>query len=81
MKPLPDKQTRTMTNFTRAIIVLLIGSATWVFLMGVGAKWIDEHPSPPGQRFQVVDTYKGCSVVRYTPEGSARYAYFLHCGR
>lgn len=30
-------------------------------------------------RFGVVDKYKGCDVVRYTPDNSARYAYFLDC--
>jgi hypothetical protein len=29
--------------------------------------------------FEVVDTYRGCSVVRYTPDHSARYTYFLDC--
>ncbi len=29
--------------------------------------------------FEVVDTYNGCDVVRYTPDNSARYSYFLDC--
>jgi len=29
--------------------------------------------------FEVVDTYKGCDVVRYTPHQEATYKYFLHC--
>ena len=70
-----------MSNFTRGFIVLLIGSATWAFLMYFGTKWIETHPSSPEQKFEVVDFYEGCSVVRYTPEGNARYAYFLHCVR
>jgi hypothetical protein len=70
-----------MTNFTRAIIVLLIGSVTWASLMYIGAKWIETNPSLPEQKFQVLDTYQGCSVVRYTPDSNARYAYFLDCRR
>ena len=70
-----------MSNFTRGLIVLLIGSATWAILMYFGTKWIETHPSPPDQKFKVVDTYQGCDVVRYTPDKSAKYAYFLDCGR
>jgi len=29
--------------------------------------------------FEVVDTYKGCDVVRYAPHQAATYKYFLHC--
>jgi hypothetical protein len=70
-----------MSNFTRGIIVLLIGTVTWFFLMHAGTKWIETHPSPPDQKFKVVDSWQGCDVVRYTPDQSAKYAYFLHCVR
>ncbi len=33
------------------------------------------------ERFKVIDQYNSCNVVRYTPDGSARYAYFLDCGQ
>jgi hypothetical protein len=68
-----------MSNFTRGLIILLIGSATWAILMYFGTKWIEEHPSPPEQKFEVVDTYKGCDVVRWHGPGLAEYKYFLHC--
>jgi hypothetical protein len=29
--------------------------------------------------FEVVDTYKGCDVVRYTVPIEAKYHYFLNC--
>ena len=29
--------------------------------------------------FEVVDTYKGCDVVRYAPNQAAEYKYFLDC--
>jgi hypothetical protein len=70
-----------MSNFIKGFIVLLIGSATWAFLIYFGTKWIEEHPSLPEQKFEIVDTYKGCDVVRYTSDQSAKYAYFLHCVR
>ena len=47
--------------------------------MNAAANWVESKPAPPEQKFEVVDTYKGCDVVRYTPDYSAKYAYFLHC--
>ena len=29
--------------------------------------------------FEVVDRYKGCDVVRYAPQQTATYKYFLYC--
>jgi len=29
--------------------------------------------------FEVVDTYKGCDIIRYAPNQAATYKYFLHC--
>ena len=37
----------------------------------------DTKPS----QFQVVDTYEGCDVVRWTQNNLADYKYFLHCDR
>ena len=37
-----------------------------------------EAPEPKGN-FGVVDTYKGCDVVRYTDGSMATYKYFLDC--
>ena len=63
----------------KSIFVSLIGiSAIALAIHGV-ANWLDMQPSPPDQKFAVVDTYKGCEVVRYTPDNSARYTYFLDC--
>ena len=28
---------------------------------------------------KVVDTYKGCDIVRWNAHGLAEYKYFLHC--
>ena len=33
----------------------------------------------PKTNFEVVDTYKGCDVVRYSPPNGANYHYFLDC--
>ena len=47
--------------------------------MNGAANWVESKPSPPERKFEVVDTYNGCNVVRYTPDYSAKYAYFLDC--
>jgi hypothetical protein len=45
-----------------------------------------QNPKPSPQkgdpsRFQIVDKYKGCDVVRWEQKGLAEYKYFLDCGR
>ena len=37
------------------------------------------HPKPEPTRFEVVDTYKDCDVVRWSSHMMAEYKYFLHC--
>jgi uncharacterized membrane protein len=63
----------------RAFIIfggVLIFLAT---IMNAAANWLEMQPSAPDQKFAVVDTYRGCSVVQYTPTNAARYTYFLDC--
>lgn len=81
-----------MTNNYKEALLDFISSPKFVFgfvvfvslgglvLNGV-ANWLEAQPTPKEQRFEVVDEYKKCDVVRYTPDGSARYAYFLDCGK
>jgi hypothetical protein len=38
----------------------------------------DPKPATPQSNFEVIDTYKGCDVVRWG-NGFADYKYFLHC--
>ena len=56
-----------------SLIGTLIGVSitTWAFSTA--------NPKEPPQKFEVVDTYNNCEVVRYTPVNSARYHYFLDC--
>jgi hypothetical protein len=48
-------------------------------ILNGAANWLDAQPTLSNQRFEVVDEYKGCDVVQYNPDGSARYSYFLDC--
>ena len=61
---------------------LIIFGGVLIFLatvMNGAANWLEMQPTPQNQKFAVVDTYKGCDVVQYTPDHSARYYYFLDC--
>ena len=64
-------------------VMLGVGTLGVVGLLAIilngAANWLDAQPSPPDQKFEVVDTYKGCDVVRYTDSSMATYKYFLDC--
>ena len=59
-------------------VMLGVGTLGVVTLLAItlngAANWLDAQPTPSNQRFEVVDEYKGCDVVRYNPDGSARYS-------
>jgi hypothetical protein len=53
-----------------------------VFITGFYVFTTEDKPAeaaPPQSNFTVVEQYKGCDVVQYTPDHSARYTYFLDC--
>ncbi len=63
----------------KGFIIFFIGLGILAFLINGAANWLESQPTQPDQKFVVVDTYKGCDVVQYTPDHSARYTYFLDC--
>ena len=66
-------------EFSRGFAVGLgIVAVFMLFIAIVGGPPQKEVESP---QFKVVDKYKDCDVVRYTPDKSAKYEYFLDCGR
>lgn len=64
---------------TKSIIIFFVGLSILALIMSGAANWLDSRPSPPERKFGVVDTYRGCDVVQYSPDYSARYHYFLDC--
>ena len=60
-------------------IIIVTGIVLLSFVMNGAANWLEAQPSAPDQKFEVVDTYQGCDVIRYTPTNAARYTYFLDC--
>jgi len=63
------------------VFTLVVSILMFVFLMNGAANWLESQPPAPDQKFSVVDTYKGCDVVQYTPTNAARYTYFLECSK
>jgi len=63
----------------RGFVIFFVGLGILALLMNVAANWLEAQPTPVDQKFAVVDTYKGCEVVQYSPTNAARYYYFLHC--
>ena len=63
----------------RGSIIFAVGLILLAVGMNVAANYIESTPSPADEKFMVVDRYNGCSVVRYNPDHSARYFYFLDC--
>jgi hypothetical protein len=61
------------------IFTVIVSIFLLAFLMNGFANLSESQPSAPDQKFSVVDTYRGCSVVQYTPTNAARYTYFLDC--
>jgi len=58
------------------------GATFIIVVMGVFVLFIATIGTPgsePGEKFKVVDNYRGCDVVRFSPPDEARYTYFLDC--
>jgi hypothetical protein len=70
------------TDYYRVVLLgIVIGMA---FITGFYTFTTDNEPKAqpvtPKSNFEVVDTYKGCDVVRWTgTHNLATYKYFLHC--
>jgi|GEM_PF-2537310 hypothetical protein len=66
-------------DYYRAVLLGVIVGMGLLSLLMVINPGEDVKPSPPDQKFEVVDTYKGCEVVKYTDSSMATYKYFLDC--
>ena len=55
----------------------VLGAFTFILLLYM-TKPEPQQPDAPKSNFEVVDTYKGCDVVRWG-NGFADYKYFLYC--
>ena len=66
-------------EFLRGFGVFASASAVFIVIMLVLAHFASGGKQISEPSFEVVDTYKGCDIVRYAPHQVAEYKYFLHC--
>ena len=57
-----------------AVTLGIVGIAMLI----IGALSMNDTPIDESS-FEVVDKYKECDVVRYAPQQTATYKYFLYC--
>ena len=57
----------------------VLGAFVFILLLYM-TKPEPQQPDAPKSNFEVVDTYKGCDVVRWG-NGFADYKYFLYCSK
>ena len=62
----------------RGFGVFLGASTVFIFILLV-LSYFASSGKPLKPSFEVVDTYKGCDIVRYAPHQAAEYKYFLYC--
>ncbi len=67
-----------LKELLRGVGVFAGASVVFIIIMIVLAHFASGG-KPLESSFEVVDTYKGCDVVRYAPHQVAEYKYFLHC--
>jgi len=64
-------------NFALLIqIVVLCIILFYIISMILNSKDLQTKPS---SNFEVVDTYKGCDLIRWNNHQLAEYKYFLYC--
>jgi hypothetical protein len=66
-------------DYYRAVLLGVIVGMGFLSLLVVINPGEDVKPVEPDQKFEVVDTYKGCDVVQWHYSMLAEYKYFLIC--
>ena len=65
-----------LKEFMRGVVVTI--GLTGIIILGI-AILSNNDVSELKPTAEVVDTYKGCDIVRWNAHGLAEYKYFLHC--
>jgi hypothetical protein len=68
-----------LKEFMRGVGVFAATSFVFIVILLVLAKVASADKPITSASFEVVDKYKECDVVRYTPHQVAEYKYFLYC--
>ena len=68
-------------DYYRAVLLgVIVGMGFLSLFMVINPGEDVKEPVSSKSNFEVVDRYQDrCDVVRYTPDNSARYTYFLDC--
>lgn len=70
------------TDYYRAILlgaVLGMSSLTLFYMVSVALDVKETQPETPKSKFEVVDKYKNCDLLRWTDHQLADYKYILYC--
>ena len=67
-----------LRELLRGFSVFLGASGVFIIILIVLAH-LTTGGKPLSSSFEVVDQYKECDVVRYSPHQAAEYKYFLYC--
>ena len=67
------------TDYYRAVLLGVIVGMVFLSLIVMISTRENAEALQPKSNFEVVDTYKGCDVLRYTDSSMATYKYFLDC--
>ena len=69
------------TDYYRAVLlgaVLGMSSLTLFYMVSVALD-VKPQPETPKSKFEVVDKYKNCDLLRWTDHQLADYKYILYC--
>ena len=66
-------------DYQRLILGAMIATLSLLLLLYMMKPNKPAEVTKPKTNFEVIDTYKGCDVVRYSPPNGANYHYFLDC--
>ena len=66
-----------LKEFMRGVVVTI--GLTGIIILGIAILSNNDVPELKPTA-EVVDTYKGCDIVRWTNNQLAEYKYFLYCG-
>jgi hypothetical protein len=70
----------TNSEYYRTLVIgVIIGASTVILGFSILKPETPTQPQKTQNNSTVVDTYKGCDVVRWALPSHAEYKYFLHC--
>ena len=68
------------TDYYRAVLLGVVLGMSFITLFYMVNVALDtKEPEQPKSKFEVVDKYKDCDLLRWTDNQLAEYKYLLHC--